>query len=178
MAFDWPWLIVERPRAQMLTRIAAADIGKELRVVDRLVVSVDGACSGRRCACAAILMCNGRIVAEASQSVPLAGGYVLGAEIAAVALAAQLADHGGDTVAITIETDNPMVPRVIAQGYRPPQSKRIPSRPLAIASAFAQRRGVTFNWLPRNATPGLLRAHRLASRRLWAFRRRRCNHLV
>ena len=141
-------------------------------MVDELVASVDGACSGRRCAGAAVLMRNGRIVAEASQSLPLAGGYVLGAEIAAVALAAQFAGHSGDMVAITIETDNPMVSRVIAQGYRPPQVQRVPSRPLAIASAFAQRRGVTFNWLPRNATPGLLRAHRLASRRLWAFRRR------
>lgn len=140
-------------------------------MADRLVVSVDGACSGRRCACAAILMRNGRAVAEASQSVLSAGGYVLAAEIAAVALAARLARQKGDTVAITIETDNPIVPRVIAQGYRPPQAQRIPSRPLKIASAFAHRCGVTFNWLPRNATPGLRRAHRLASRRLWAFRR-------
>ena len=139
--------------------------------MEALVASVDAACSGRRCACAAVLTRNGRVVAEASHSLPSAGGYVLGAEIAAVALAAELAERTGDTGAITIETDNPLVPRVIAQGYRPPQAQRIPPWPLAIASAFAQRPGVTFSAVPRNSTPGLRRAHRLASGRLWAFRR-------
>jgi hypothetical protein len=141
-------------------------------MTEPLVASVDGGCSGRRCACAAVVMRNGRVVAEASHNLPSAGGYVLGAEVAAVALAARLIGSDSEAASVIVETDNPIVPRLIQQGYRPPQAQRIPPQPLALAVAFARRRGVTFSWLPRNSTPGLRRAHRLASRRLWAGRRR------
>ena len=140
-----------------------------------LVISVDGACSGRRCACAAVLMQDGCVLAEASRNLPQAGGYVLGAEIAGVSLAARLVEPG-DEVSIIVETDNPDVPRVIERGYRPRQAARLPAGALAEAIAFAHHYSVAFRSLPRNSTPGLRRAHRLASHALWARRRRLLRH--
>ena len=141
------------------------------RVMPTLVISVDGACSGRRCACSAVLMQDGRVLAEGSRNLPQAGGYVLGAEIAGVSLAARLVQPGDGSGSIIVETDNPDVPRVIEQGYRPRQAARLPADALAEAIAFAHRYSVAFRSLPRNSTPGLRRAHRLASRHLWVRRR-------
>ena len=141
-------------------------------MMEALVISVDGACSGRRCACAAVLMRNGRVIAESSRSLPEAGGYILAAEIAGVALAARLVEWCDENVTVIIETDNPDVPRVIEQGYRPLQAHRIPPHPLDMAVEFARKYRVAFSLLPRNTTSGLRRAHRLASHRLWARRRR------
>jgi hypothetical protein len=140
--------------------------------METIVISVDGACSGRRCACAAIAMQDGRLVAEDSRNLPEAGGYVLAVEIAGVSLAARLLPPSDDAVTIIVETDNPDVPRVIERGYRPRQACRIPAKVLGEAIAFAQRHQVIFKLLPRNSTPGLRRAHRVASRQLWVRRRR------
>jgi hypothetical protein len=137
-----------------------------------LVISVDGACSGRRCACGAVAMQNGRVIAEGSRNVPEAGGYVLAAEIAGVALAARLLRSGDACATIVVETDNQDVSRVIERGFRPRQAARLPARVLAEAVAFARRYQPTFKLLPRSSTPGLRRADRLASRHLWAGRRR------
>jgi hypothetical protein len=59
---------------------------------------------------------------------------------------------------------------VIEQGYRPKQAERIPAALLTSVIDFARTHLVTFEQLPRNSTPGLRRAHRLASRRLWQRR--------
>jgi len=134
------------------------------------VISIDGACSGKRCACAAVLVRDGRVVAERSCSLPEIDGYALAAEIAAVALAAQLVEGDGRAMAAVIETDNPDVPRVIEQGYRPKQAGRIPAGLLAAAVEFARAHQVRFERLARNSTVGLRHAHRLASRRLWSRR--------
>jgi hypothetical protein len=139
--------------------------------MEALVISVDGACSGRRCACAAVAMQNSRVIAEGSRNLPEADGYVLAAEIAGLSLAARLLRSCDDGATIIVETDNPDVPRVIAHGHRPRQGYRLPAGVIAEAMAFAQRHRVTFHLLPRNSTPGLRRAHRLASRHLWAGRR-------
>jgi hypothetical protein len=138
----------------------------------RAVISIDGACSGKRCACAAVLVRDGRVIAERSRNLPEVDGYVLAAEIAAVALAAQLGESGGQAVAAMIETDNPDVPRVIEQGYRPKQAERIPAGLLAAAAEFVQGRQLRFERLARNSTVGLRHAHRLASLRLWSPRGR------
>ncbi|MFZ5791149.1 MAG: hypothetical protein ACOY3L_10660 [Pseudomonadota bacterium] len=140
---------------------------------DAVVISIDGACSGRRCACAAVLIRDGRVVAERSRSLPEIDGYVLAAEIAAVALAARLFEGHGEAVAVVIETDNPDVPRVIERGYRPRQAGRIPAGLLAAAVEFARANQPRFERLARNSTAGLRRAHRLASRRLWHGGRQR-----
>lgn len=106
--------------------------------------------------------------------VPAAEGYVLAAEIAGVALAAALierADTGDKPV--TIEVDNPMVPRVLRGDYRPPGFRRIPQKLLEQAEALCWHPHIQFQVLRRNSTPGLRRAHRLASARLWAKRRAR-----
>jgi hypothetical protein len=71
-----------------------------------------------------------------------------------------------------VETDNPDVPRVIEQGFRPKQAERIPAGLLAPVIEFTRTRAVVFQRLPRNSTPGLRRAHRLASRQLWQSRHR------
>ncbi len=139
--------------------------------MDKVVISVDGACSGRRCACAARVTRNGRVVAESSRSLPEVDGYVLAAEIAAVALAVGLVADEDAAAMFVVETDNPDVPRVIEQGYRPKQAERIPAGLLASVIDFARTHIVAFERLPRNSTPGLRRAHRLASRRLWQRRR-------
>lgn len=159
-------LLAQRARSQFRN---AANAG--LAVTNKVVISVDGACSGRRCACAARMTRNGRIVAEISRSLPEVDGYVLAAEIAAVALAAGLVGDEDAAATFIIETDNPDVPRVIEQGYRPTQAERIPAGVLASATEFARTHSVAFERLPRNSTAGLRRAHRLASRWLWPRRR-------
>jgi hypothetical protein len=100
-------------------------------MTDKVVISVDGACSGSRCACAARVTRNGRVVAEGSRSLPEIEGHVLAAEIAAVALAAGLAADEDAAAKFVVETDNPDVPRVIEQSYRPKQAERIPAGLLA-----------------------------------------------
>ena len=141
---------------------------------DGIIVSVDGACSGKRAACAAVLCIGGRVVAEKSRTVPGAEGYVLAAEIAGVALAAALIERAdtGDKPVI-IEIDNPVVPRVLRGDYRPPGFRRIPKQLLEQAEALCWHPHLQFQVLRRNSTPGLRRAHRLASARLWAKRRAR-----
>jgi hypothetical protein len=140
-------------------------------MTDKVVISVDGACSGSRCACAARVTRNGRVIAAGSRSLPEIEGYVLAAEIAAVALAVGLAADEDAAAKFVVETDNPDVPRVIEQGYRPKQAERIPAGLLASVVEFTRTRAVAFERLPRNSTPGLRRAHRLASRQLWQGRR-------
>jgi len=144
------------------------------RMNDCIVVSVDGACSEKRAACAAVLSVGGRIVAEKSRAAPDAEGYVLAAEIAGVALAAALIE-GADTGdrPVIIEVDNPMIPRVLRGDYRPPGFHRIPQELLEQAGAICWRPLLRFRVLRRNSTPGLRYTHRLASRRLWAKRRSR-----
>jgi hypothetical protein len=141
-------------------------------MTDKVVISVDGACSGSRCACAARVTRNGRVVAEGSRSLPEIEGYVLAAELAALALAVGLATDEDAAATFVVETDNPDVPRVIEQGYRPKQAERIPAGLLAPVIEFTRTRAVVFERLPRNSTPGLRRAHRLASRQLWQSRHR------
>jgi hypothetical protein len=140
-------------------------------MTEKVVISVDGACSGKRCTCAACVTRNGRVVAESSRRLPEVDGYVLAAEIAAVALAARLAAREDAAAMFVIETDNPDVPRVIEGAYRPKQAERIPADLLASARDFARSRAIAFERLPRNSTSGLRRAHRLASRRLRQKRR-------
>jgi len=153
------------PAAQFEMRTIAA--------MKAIVISVDGACSGRRCACAAVAMRNGCLVAKGSRNLPEAGGYVLAAEIAAVALAGRLLRPDDATAApIIVETDNPDVLRVIETLYRPRQANRLPAGILAEAITFARQHQVTLKLLPRNSTRGLQLAHRLASRHLWAHRER------
>lgn len=135
-------------------------------------VSVDGGCSGWRAACAAVLSVGDRVVVEKSRPVPGAAGYGLAAEIAAVALAAELIERiGAADSPLVVEVDNPLVPRVLRGDYRPPGFARIPRRLLLRAQELCWHRQVTFRVLRRNASAGLRRAHRLSSGRLWAGRR-------
>jgi hypothetical protein len=139
-----------------------------------IVISTDGACSGRRAACAAVLTFGGRVVAEKSRTVPHVQGYALAAEIAGVALAAALIERAGaDERPLVVEVDNPLVPRVLRGEYRPPGFRRIPRRLRESAEALCWHQSVRFSVLRRNSTPGLRRAHRLASARLWGKRRAR-----
>lgn len=94
-------------------------------------------------------------------------GYTLAAELAAVVLAADVAEQLDKDETVVVEVDNPDVPRVILEGYRPRQAHRIPPKALDAANEFATAPGVNLRLLPRNSTPGLRRAHRLSSRRLW-----------
>lgn len=135
------------------------------------VLSVDGACSGRRATCAAVLSVNGEVVAEASRHLPNVDGYVLAAEIAGVALARELLKPEDDVLQLTVETDNPNVPRVIEGRYRPKQFSRIPTNLLDAAKAVCREHHAEFNVCPRNSTPGLRRADKLASDHLWQRRR-------
>jgi len=140
----------------------------------RWVISVDGACSGRRAACAAVLWIDGKPIAQVSRRLPEVDGYVLAAEIGGVALAAELlaqVERGNHPSAITVETDNPDVPRVIQDGYRPVQFRRIPGHLLGKAMAFCEAHDVTFSVKRRNSTAGLRQADRLAGRSLWSRRR-------
>jgi hypothetical protein len=134
---------------------------------DDYVISIDGACSGKRAACAAVLSVNGRIVAEVSRALPEVDGYVLAAEIAALALARELVRSDDASRETTIEVDNPDVPRVIEQGYRPTQFSRIPETLLNAAIGFWRTHNARFCVLSRKSTPGLQRADRLAGQRLW-----------
>lgn len=139
------------------------------------ILSVDGACSGKKAACAAVASRDGKIVAQVSRSVPHANGYSLTAEIAAVTLAARLIGAIGDAPVI-VETDNPAVPRVIREGYKPTQFHRIPRAILEAAMAFDRTNQPAYRILPRNSTPGLRRADRLAREHLWCKRSRRWAH--
>jgi hypothetical protein len=114
---------------------------------------------------------NGRVIGGGDRSLPEVDGYILAAEIAAVALGVELVADEDAAAMFVVETDNPDVPRVIEQGYRPKQAERIPAALLASVIDFARTQCVAFQHLPRNSTPGLRRAHRLASRRLWQGRR-------
>jgi hypothetical protein len=134
---------------------------------DDHVISIDGACSGKRAACAAVLSVNGKVVAEASRALPDVDGYVLAAEIAGLALACELSGGNDALREMKIEVDNPDVPRVIAQGYRPKQFSRIPVALLNAAIGFWKTHNARFCVLSRKSTPGLRRADLLASRRLW-----------
>ena len=131
------------------------------------VISVDGACSGKRAACAAVLSIDGSIVAERSWSLPEVDGYVLAAEIAGVALASELLGDDPIPSKITIEVDNPDVPRVILEGYEPKQYSRIPETLIDAATSFTSAVDCEFDVLPRNSTAGLRRADSLAGKRLW-----------
>ena len=139
---------------------------------DDIIVSVDGGCSGKRAACAAVLSVGGRVVAGKSRTGPGTEGYVLAAEIAGVALAASLIERAdtGDQP-IIVEVDNPMVPRLLRREYRPPGLRRVPQQLLEQAEALCWHPRLQFQVLRRNSTAGLRHAHRLASRRLWAKRR-------
>lgn len=138
-----------------------------------IVISVDGACSGRKAAAAAVLSVDGRIIGERSRYLREVDGYVLAAEIAGVALAAELLGDEWKREAITIEVDNADVPRVIEDGYRPVQFQRIPPALLNKAVELCRSRLASFRFLPRRSTKGLRRADRLASDRLWRKDRRR-----
>jgi hypothetical protein len=108
-----------------------------------------------------------RVVAERSRLLPKVNGYVLAAEIGAVALGAELVADYEVSEPVIVEVDNPQVPRVLLEGLMPPQAERILPDLLAAATAFAGADGVTIRVMPRNATPGLRRADRLAGKRLW-----------
>jgi hypothetical protein len=142
--------------------------------VEQVIISTDGAVSGRRAACAAVIAVNDRLLAEESRALSGLQGYALAAEVAGVALAARLAKRAleGDE-AVTLEVDNPGVPSVIDGSYRPPGLHRIPPEALKTARDFCRRHRVIFKVLPRNSTPGLRTADRLAGQRLWQHRRAR-----
>jgi hypothetical protein len=114
---------------------------------------------------------DGHISAESSRSLPEVEGYVLAAEIGAVALAAELAAGYASDTPIVLELDNPQVPRVLLGEFVPPQAERIPAPLLSAAAAFARRDDVALRVLPRNATRGLRYADQLARKRLWRRRR-------
>jgi hypothetical protein len=69
-------------------------VNSALTVTDKVVISVDGACSGRRCVCAACATRNGRVIGEGNRSLPEVDGYILAAEIAALALGVELVADG------------------------------------------------------------------------------------
>ena len=137
------------------------------------VISTDGATSGKRAACAAVLSREGEVVEQRSRYLPEVDGYTLAAEVAGVALASDFFAASAPPQIITIETDNPDVPRVIQEAYRPPQFSRIPAHLLSRARTFCHAHRVTFEIHPRNSTQGLRRADRLAEKRLWRKRRRK-----
>ena len=143
----------------------------------RLIISIDGACSGKRAACAAVCARGGRVVSEESRFLPAVDGYVLAAELGGVALAMELIASDTEPGTITLESDNPDVPRVIRNGYRSRQAARIPQNILDAAIEFHRKLRPHYIVRPRNTTPGLRRADRLAGQCLWhkrdAARRRR-----
>jgi hypothetical protein len=81
-------------------------------VTHKVIISVDGACSGRRCVCAACATRNGRVIGEGSRSLPEVDGYILAAEIAAMALGVELVADEDAAAMFVVETDNPDMPRV------------------------------------------------------------------
>ena len=113
---------------------------------------------------------DGKIVAEGSRYLPELDDYVLAAEIAGVALAGGLIDREKSPQQVIIETDNPDVARVVEGHYRPKQVSRIPPGILDAARRLCTAHRVTFKLLPRNSTPGLRKANKLASDRLWKRR--------
>lgn len=132
----------------------------------RAILSIDGACSGKRAACAAVLSIDGKTVAESSRRLPEVDGYVLAAEIAGVALGGELLGQETGLHEVIVETDNPDVARVLEGGYRPPQLARIPCVILEAAGRLCRSHRVVFRLRPRNSTPGLRKADRLAGERL------------
>lgn len=147
-----------------------AKSGAKNVMIGKTILSVDGACSGKKAACAAVASRDGKIIAQVSRPIPRVEGYSLSAEIAAVGLAARLLDTLGEEPVI-VEVDNPDVPRVIREGYKPKQFRRIPPAVLDAAVAFDRSVEPTYLVLPRNSTPGLRRADRLARAQLWRKRR-------
>jgi hypothetical protein len=133
-------------------------------------LSVDGSCTGRWAACAAVPSIDEEIVDEISRALPQVDGYVLASEIAGVALASELVGEEAAPGELTVEVDNPDVPRVIEDGYRPKQFSRIPGAVSEAAISFRRMHDVCFRVQPRHSTAGLRRAHRLASTRLWGRR--------
>ncbi len=143
-------------------------------MVGQVVISTDGAVSGRRAACAAVITVNSRILAQESRALAGLQGYVLAAEVMGVALAARLAGRVLEkSEPVALEVDNPSIPGVIDGSYRPPGLHRIPPDGLQAARDFCAGHPVEFRVLPRNSTPGLKRADQLAGRRLWGHRRAR-----
>ncbi len=138
-------------------------------MIGEILLSVDGACSGKKAACAAVLTVGGKVVAERSRSVANLESYALAVELAAVGLCARLLGDL-DEGPIVVEVDNPDVPRVLREGYRPKQFARIPPKVLEAAIAFDRSVNPDYRVLPRNSTPGLRRADRLAGERLWRKR--------
>jgi len=55
----------------------------------KAVLSVDGACSGKKAACAAVCSRDGHIIAKLSRFIPGVEVYALAAEIAGIGLAAR-----------------------------------------------------------------------------------------
>jgi hypothetical protein len=104
---------------------------------------------------------------------PAVDGYVLAAELAGVALAAELGASFPERPDIVVEVDNPLVARIFLEGYRPPQADRIPQHIMQSAEHFARSPGVSIRVLKRNATAGLRRAHALARDRLARHKRRK-----
>lgn len=141
----------------------------EAGMTDTIVFSVDGACSGKKAACAAVAPRDGKIVAQVSRFVRHADGYALAAELAAVGLAARLIDILDDE-AVVVEVDNPDVLRVIKDGYKPKQFSRIAPGILTAAADFDRLARPTYVVLPRNSTAGLRRADRLARAQIWRRR--------
>jgi hypothetical protein len=140
----------------------------------QIVVSSDGAVSGQRAACAAVVTIGGRVLAQGSRSIAHGQGYTLGAEIAGVALGARLAEALlVEDQPVIFEVDNPSVPAVIAGRYQPPGFRRIPAAALAAARDFCIRYPVTMHVRPRKSTPGLALADQLGGQRLWGRRRAR-----
>jgi hypothetical protein len=112
-------------------------------------------------------MVGDRVVAERSRSLPGVDGYVLAAEIGAIALAGELVGSHLGGAPVVVEVDNPQVPRVLLEGIEPTQADRIPGELARSATAFVRSGGISLRVMPRNSTPGLRRADRMARRRLW-----------
>ena len=93
----------------------------------------------------------------------------MAAEIAGVALCSRLLGEQ-DEGPIVVEVDNPDVPRILREGYRPKQFARIPPEVLEAAISFDRSIRPSYRVLPRNSTPGLRRADRLAGKCLWRKR--------
>ena len=93
----------------------------------------------------------------------------MAAEIAGIGLCSLLLEDK-DKGPIVVEVDNPDVPRILREGYRPKQFARIPPKVVEAAISFDRSIRPSYRVLPRNSTPGLRRADRLAGKRLWRKR--------